>query len=95
MENVRGNAYATGEALYALHISGDVPTNNPVYQKGVQWLLRKTSSLTVPGLFPREPHRASRTSKAASRMDRASFHRTAVQAGLRWLCFMRCRIVPR
>ncbi len=35
-----GEAYATGEALYALHVSGDVPTSDAVYQRGVQWLLR-------------------------------------------------------
>jgi hypothetical protein len=40
LPNVRSDAYATGEALYALHISGNVPVNDPVYQKGVQWLLR-------------------------------------------------------
>jgi ankyrin repeat protein len=34
-----GEAYATGEALYALHVSGDLSTREPVYQKGVRWLL--------------------------------------------------------
>ena len=38
--NIRADAYATGQALYALHISGGVPVSEPVYQKGVQWLLR-------------------------------------------------------
>ena len=37
---IPGDAYATGEALYALHISGDLPTTDPTYQKGVQWILR-------------------------------------------------------
>ena len=40
LPDVRADAYATGEALYALHVSGSVPPNDPVYQKGVQWLLR-------------------------------------------------------
>src|SRR5262249_44637563 len=34
-----GEAYATGEALYALHVSGDVSTRETAYTKGVQWLL--------------------------------------------------------
>jgi ankyrin repeat protein len=53
-------AYATGEALYALHVSGDVPTNDPVYQKGVQWLLRNQladGSWFVPTrTTPGQPH---------------------------------------
>ena len=40
MPESRSEAYATGEALYALHVSGDVPVTDPVYQKGVQWLLK-------------------------------------------------------
>jgi ankyrin repeat protein len=35
-----GEAYATGEALYALHVSGSVPASAAVYQRGVEWLLR-------------------------------------------------------
>jgi hypothetical protein len=35
-----GEAYATGEVLYALHNAGGVPVTDPVYQKGAQWLLR-------------------------------------------------------
>ena len=34
------DAYATGQALYALHVSGDVPVKDPTYQKGVEWLLQ-------------------------------------------------------
>jgi ankyrin repeat protein len=39
-----GEAYATGEALYALHIAGEVSTKDPVFAKGVEWLLRNQLS---------------------------------------------------
>lgn len=34
------DAYATGEALYALHVGGGVAVSDPAYQRGVQFLLR-------------------------------------------------------
>jgi ankyrin repeat protein len=39
-----GEAYATGEALYALHVGGEVSTKDPVYAKGAEWLLRNQLS---------------------------------------------------
>jgi hypothetical protein len=35
-----GEAYTTGETLYALSVSGGVPTTDPAYRRGVNWLLR-------------------------------------------------------
>jgi ankyrin repeat protein len=40
LPGIVGEAYATGEALYAMHVSGELPTKDAVYQRGVQWLLR-------------------------------------------------------
>jgi ankyrin repeat protein len=40
LPGIPGEAYATGEALYALHVSGEVSARDAVYQRGVQWLLR-------------------------------------------------------
>jgi ankyrin repeat protein len=39
-----GEAYATGEALYALHVGGQVSIKDPVYAEGVEWLLRNQLS---------------------------------------------------
>jgi ankyrin repeat protein len=53
-------AYTTGEALYVLHLSGDVPVKDSVYQKGVEWLLRNQladGSWFVPTrAIPVQPH---------------------------------------
>jgi Squalene-hopene cyclase C-terminal domain/Ankyrin repeat len=44
LPGIPADAYATGQALYALRVSGDVPTKDPVYEKGVQWLLQNQLS---------------------------------------------------
>lgn len=40
LPNLQSDSYATGQALYALHIAGGLPTSNIAYQKGVKFLLR-------------------------------------------------------
>lgn len=37
---MESDAYATGQALYALHTAGGMHVSDPVYQKGVAYLLR-------------------------------------------------------
>jgi hypothetical protein len=37
---LQSDAYATGQALYALCVAGGLPTSDPVYQRGAQFLLR-------------------------------------------------------
>lgn len=40
LPEMASDAYATGQALYALNVAGKMAVNNPVYQKGVDYLLR-------------------------------------------------------
>jgi ankyrin repeat protein len=60
LPGIPGEAYATGEALYALHVSGTVSTDDPAYQRGVHWLLRNQltdGSWFVPTrAVPVQPH---------------------------------------
>jgi len=42
--NTQSDAYATGQALYALHVGGKMPVTDPVYQRGVRFLLRTQDS---------------------------------------------------
>lgn len=42
--NLQSDAYATGQALYALHVAGGVPVSDPAYRRGVQYLLRTQDS---------------------------------------------------
>jgi ankyrin repeat protein len=60
LPSMPGDAYATGETLFALHVSGGVATQDPVYQEGVMWLLRNQladGSWFVPTrAVPVQPH---------------------------------------
>lgn len=38
--SAQSDAYGTGQSLYALHIAAGLPVTDPVYQRGVQFLLR-------------------------------------------------------
>ena len=40
LPEMASDSYATGEALYALNTAAKMPVSNPVYQKGVDYLLR-------------------------------------------------------
>jgi ankyrin repeat protein len=40
MANMPADAYATGQALYALSVSGQLPTKDPAFQKGIGYLVR-------------------------------------------------------
>ncbi|HLK60181.1 MAG TPA: ankyrin repeat domain-containing protein [Chthonomonadaceae bacterium] len=40
MPFLASDAYATGMALYALHVGGELSTDDPAYQRGIQFLLR-------------------------------------------------------
>lgn len=40
LPNLQSDAYATGQALFALHVGGGLPVQDAAYQRGAQFLLR-------------------------------------------------------
>lgn len=40
LSGLESDAYATGQALYALHVGGKLPASDAVYRKGVEYLLK-------------------------------------------------------
>lgn len=40
LDSLASDAYATGTALVALHQAGGIPTSDPVYQRGLKYLLK-------------------------------------------------------
>ena len=40
LPEMSSDSYATGQALYALNVAGKMAVSSPVYQKGVDYLLR-------------------------------------------------------
>ncbi len=40
MPSTTSDAYATGQALFTLHLAGRMPATDPVYRKGVDYLLK-------------------------------------------------------
>lgn len=44
LPGLQSDAYATGQALYALHAGGGLSSNAPEYQRGLQFLLRTQDS---------------------------------------------------
>jgi ankyrin repeat protein len=44
LPEMASDAYATGQALYALSVAGKMAVSNPVYQKGIDYLLRTQAS---------------------------------------------------
>lgn len=40
LPEMKSDAYATGQALYALSVGGEVPTTDPAFRRGLRYLLR-------------------------------------------------------
>ena len=63
LPNVETDAYATGQALVALKLSGQVSASDPAYQRGVGFLLRSQltdgSWLVRSRTFPFQPYKES------------------------------------
>jgi hypothetical protein len=63
LPNVESDAYATGQALYALHVAGQANATDSAYERGVTFLLRTQrpdgSWLVRTRAFPFQPYKES------------------------------------
>ncbi|HEV8286428.1 MAG TPA: hypothetical protein VGQ09_19100 [Chitinophagaceae bacterium] len=76
LKGLQSDSYATGQALYALHESGQLKANDPAFQKGISFLLRtqyedgswkviSRSFPVVPFVFTGFPHEKNQFISAA------------------------------
>jgi ankyrin repeat protein len=60
LHTLRSDAYATGQALFALHVGGGLAVNDPAYRRGVEFLLKNQladgSWLVPTRSFPLQPY---------------------------------------
>src|SRR5262249_36570964 len=80
---VRSGAYATGEAVFALGFAGRMTVDNPVFRKGVDYLLR-TQAIDGSWHSGRAPSGSSRISTADSPTGRISSFLPQELPGPRW-----------
>ena len=85
LPDLQSDAYATGQALYALHIAGGLPVTHPVYTRGVQFLLR-TQDADGSWLSTSAPSLQITTSTPGSRTVSRSTPRSTAPAGRPWRC---------
>ena len=75
LPEMRSDAYATGQALYALNVAGKMAVMNSAFQKGVDYLLRTQAADGTWHVQTRAIWLQPGPSKAGSPMDAISSFR--------------------